>query len=47
VHDLKKQLVAFDLDNQRKQNRGDLGVNDGTLAGIAARLEQIRDKMTS
>jgi len=45
MQDLKKQFEALNLDEQIKQNRGDLMINDKTLAGISAKVKQIRGKI--
>ena len=45
MQDLKKQFEALNLDDQIKQNRGDLMINDKTLAGISAKVKQIRGKI--
>ncbi len=45
MQDLKKQFEALNLDDQIKQNRGDLALNDKTLAGISAKVKEIRGKI--
>lgn len=47
MQDLKKQFEALNLDDQIKQNRGDLMINDKTLTGITAKVKQIRGKIVS
>ncbi len=47
MQDLKKQFEALNLDDQIKQNRGDLMVNDKTLTGISAKVKEIRGKIVS
>lgn len=47
MQDLKKQFEALNLDEQIKQNRGDLMINDKTLAGISAKVKEIRGKIVS
>ena len=45
MQDLKKQFEALNLDEQIKQNRGDLAINDKTLSGISAKVKEIRGKI--
>lgn len=45
MQDLKKQFQALNLDEQIKNNRGDLAVNDKALAGISAKVKDIRSKI--
>ena len=45
MQDLKKQFEALNLDEQIKQNRGDLALNDKTLTGISAKVKDIRRKI--
>lgn len=45
MQDLKKQFEALNLDDQIKQNRGDLMINDKNLAGISAKVKDIRRKI--
>jgi len=47
MQDLKKQFEALNLDQQIKQNRGDLAVTDKALAGISAKVKDIRSKIIS
>ena len=45
MQELKKQFETLNLDEQIKQNRGDLMINDKSLAGISAKVKQIRGKI--
>ena len=45
MQDLKKQFEALNLDDQIRNNRGDLMVNDKTLTGISAKVKQIRKQI--
>ncbi len=45
MQDLKKQFEALNLDEQIRNNRGDLMINDKTLTGISAKVKQIRSRI--
>lgn len=45
MQELKKQFESLNLEEQIRTNRGDLMVNDKTLAGISAKVKQIRSKI--
>jgi hypothetical protein len=45
MQDLKKQFEALNLDEQIRNNRGGLMINDKTLTGISAKVKQIRSRI--
>jgi hypothetical protein len=45
MQDLKKKFEALNLDEQIRNNRGDLMINDKTLTGISAKVKQIRSRI--